>query len=134
MSGDTQPQPQTSSDQEQHGEPVLIRTVSSQEEADVLQATLEAVGIPGIQLNPGSSGAGTLSESVGDTWTNAIYVPAQLAEQARAALDMEPTEAELVSEFEADPRTLEEAEAEVQPAPRTEIIGEGGGNRPDGSI
>jgi hypothetical protein len=96
-----------------HDEPVLVHDAASQEDADVVQATLQAAGIPAFQLNPGlSAGAGTIGESVSDTWRNPIYVPAEYVEQAREVLDApSPSDEELIAAEESDPTTLEEAEA-----------------------
>lgn len=100
-----------------HEEPVLVYRAATDEEAEVVRATLEAAGIPAIlQLPNVSAGAGLLTETVGgDTWSEGIYVAPSNIEAARAILNAPPpSEAELAAEAEADPTSLEEAEARVK--------------------
>jgi len=96
---------------------VLVYNAASEEEAEVVRATLEAAGIPATIQTPNfHAGTSLLTETVGgDSWSGGIYVPASLVESARALLNTPPpTEAELTAAEEADPTTLEEAENRVK--------------------
>lgn len=101
-----------------HEEPVLVFDAASVEEAEVVRATLEAAGIPARLENPDSmAGAGTIGETVGNTWSNGVFVMPSHLEAARAILNTpSPTDEELGDESEADPTTLEEAEARIKNA------------------
>jgi hypothetical protein len=96
--------------------PVLIFEAVSSEEADVVLATLQAEGIMAVlqsaDVNPV---LGSLHSPNRDTAALGIYVPPSQAEAARAILSAPaPTEEELARAAEADPRTLEQAEADVK--------------------
>lgn len=99
-----------------HAEPILIFDAPTEEEAEVVRATLEAAGIHAFLQNPNpSAGAGMLAETVGDTWSNGVFVAASDVEAARAILNAPPpSDAELTAEEESDPTTLEEAEARIK--------------------
>ncbi len=102
-----------------HAEPVLVFRAASNEEAEVVRATLEAAGIPAtLQLPNVSAGTGLLTETVGgDTWSEGIYVSPSNVEAALAILNTPPpSEAELTAEEEADPTRLEDAEAQIKNA------------------
>lgn len=102
-----------------HEEPVLVYQPTTEEEADVVRATLEAAGIPAIQQLPNvHAGFGIVTETVGgDTWSDGIYVAPSNVEAARAILNAPPlTEAELIAAAEADPTTLEQAEENARNA------------------
>ncbi len=98
--------------------PVLIFNAASNEEAEVVRATLEAAGIAattqGMVINPYF---GAMDAPMRDAAAMGIYVPPSQVEAAKAVLTMPPpTEEELAAEEEADPKTLEQAEAEVRNA------------------
>ena len=99
-----------------HGDPVLIFEAATGEEAEVIRATLSAAGIPTYQ--PGETANpyfGAIDGNIDSAWTHHLYVAPSNVEAARALLSASnPTEAELVAEEEADPTTLEEAEARVR--------------------
>ncbi len=101
-----------------HLEPVLLLNAGTFEEAEIVRLTLEAEGIPALLQNPdASAGTGMLGDSVNDFAANGVFVaPSDLA-RAQAVLNAAaPTEAELTAVEEADPMTLEEAEARVKDA------------------
>lgn len=97
-------------------EPVLLFNAASEEEADVVRATLEAAGIKATLTNAHlNSGAGMLAETVGNTPFNGVYVSQSDLEAARAVLAAPPpTDEELEAEEAADPTTLEDAEERVR--------------------
>ena len=99
-------------------QPVLVFSPKTQEEADIVRATLEAEGIPAFLRNPNTqAGMSIVAENVDTNWVNGIYVSTSYAEAAQALLNAPmPTEAELTAEEEADPTTLAEAEAAVKDA------------------
>jgi hypothetical protein len=101
-----------------HADPVLIYAAASGEEAEVIRATLAAAGIPTFQ--PGDTANpyfGAIDANVDSVWMHHLYVAPSDAEAARAVLSAAtPTEDELTAEEEADPTTLEEAEARVRNA------------------
>ena len=101
-----------------HSDPVLIYDAPTEEEAEVVAATLQAAGIAAVLQNPNlSAGAGMFAEQVGDTWRNGVFVPSSQVDEARAILNAPaPSEAELIAEEEADPTTTEEAEARIKDA------------------
>jgi hypothetical protein len=98
--------------------PVLIFQAATNEEAEVVHATLEAAGIAAIlQSNPINPYMGGMDVAMRDTSAMGIFVAPSQAEAARAVLSAPaPSEEELAAEAEADPKTLEEAEAEVRDA------------------
>lgn len=95
---------------------VLVMNAETDEEAEVVRATLEAAGIPAfLQMPNPSAGTALLSETVGDTWASGVYVAPADFEAARAILSAPPpSEDELTAEQEADSTTLAEAEARVK--------------------
>ncbi len=97
---------------------VLIFEASTGEEAEVVRATLAAAGIPIYQSGDTSNPYfGNIDGTIDSAWVHHIYVSPSNAEAARAMLSASaPTEAELTAEEEADPTTLEEAEARVRNA------------------
>ena len=101
-----------------HAEPVLISEAATSEESEIIRATLAAAGIPTFQ--PGDSAnpyLGAIDANVDSIWMHHIYVAPSNVEAARALLNADsPTEEELIAEEEADPTTLEEAEARVRNA------------------
>ncbi len=99
-------------------EGVLIFEAMTGEEAEVVRATLSSAGIPiyqsGDTTNPYF---GNIDGTIDKAWVHRIYVAPSNFEAARALLGAAfPTEAELTAEEEADPTTLEEAEARVRNA------------------
>ncbi|MDE2126299.1 MAG: hypothetical protein KGJ62_06900 [Armatimonadetes bacterium] len=100
------------------GEPVAVWEAASEEEAEVVTATLQAAGIPAELERPEpTAGMGTVGEGVAAVWRNRVFVAPEQAEAARAVLSAIPfTTAELTAEEEADPETLEHAEARVHDA------------------
>jgi hypothetical protein len=98
--------------------PVLIFNAGTHEEAEVVRATLDAAGIAtSMQGNTINPYMGALDAPMSDTAAMGIYVPPSQVEAAKAILTAPaPTEEELTAEEEADPRTLEEAEAAVKNA------------------
>jgi hypothetical protein len=99
-----------------HDEPVLIFDAATEEEAEVVRATLTAAGIPATLLNSSlNAGAALIGEGVGDTWRNGIFVSPSNVEAARAILNAPSlSDADLIAAEEADPTTLAEAEAEIK--------------------
>jgi len=97
---------------------VLVYEAATTEESDMIRATLAAAGIPTFQ--PGGSANpyfGAIDANVDSVWMHHLYVAPSNAEAARALLSAaSPTEEELIAEEEADPTTLEEAEARVRNA------------------
>ena len=101
-----------------HADPVLIYEATTGEEADTIRATLAAAGIrtyqPGNTANPY---LGAIDSNVDSVWMHHLYVAPSNVEAARALLSASsPTEEELIAEEEADPTTLEEAEARARKA------------------
>ena len=101
-----------------HADPVLIFEAATGEEAEMIRATLSAAGIPTYQ--PGDTANpyfGAIDANVDSIWMHHLYVAPSNVEAARALLSAAtPTEEELIAEEEADPTTLEEAEARVRNA------------------
>ncbi|MCW3101134.1 MAG: putative prokaryotic signal transducing protein [Chthonomonadaceae bacterium] len=101
-----------------HADPVLIYEASTGEEAEMIRATLAAAGIPTFQ--PGDTANpyfGAIDANVDSVWMHHLYVAPSNVEAARALLNTSaPTEEELIAEAEADPTTLEEAEARARNA------------------
>jgi hypothetical protein len=101
-----------------HADPVLIYEASTGEEAEMIRATLAAAGIPTFQ--PGDTANpyfGAIDANVDSVWMHHLYVAPSNVEAARALLNTSaPTEEELIAEEEADPTTLEEAEARARNA------------------
>ncbi len=98
--------------------PVLIFKAATNEEAEVVRATLEAAGIAAtLQGNVINPYFGAMDAPMRDAAAMGIFVVPSQVEAARAVLTMPPpTEEELAAEEEADPKTLEQAEAEVRNA------------------
>ena len=96
-----------------HDAPVLIFQAATNEEVEVVRATLEASGITAIlKTQTVHPYMGAIDATVGSMWQHGIYVSPSDAEAARAILNAPaPTEEELTAEEEADPTTLAEAEA-----------------------
>jgi hypothetical protein len=95
-----------------HSEPVLIFQASTQEELEIVRATIEASGIRAFldQKSPDPI-VGALDPSVGPAWRRGVYVHEADADAARALVnDLPITESELDAEEQADPTTLLEAE------------------------
>jgi hypothetical protein len=85
---------------------------STQEELEIVRATIEAAGIRAF-LNQAAPDpvVGALDPSVGPAWRRGVYVHPSDADDARALInDIPITEAELDAEEQADPTTLLEAE------------------------
>lgn len=99
-------------------EPVLVYTPANNEEADVVRATLAAAGIPALLQSPSvTTVMGAVDAVTRDTGILSIFVASSHLEAARALLNTPAlSDAELTAEEEADPTTLEEAEARVKNA------------------
>lgn len=96
---------------------VLVYDAPDLEAAQVVHATLEAAGIPALLANPDLGPAEGLLPHLGLGWSHGVFVTPSHAEAARAILNAPAmTEEELVAAEEADPMTLEEAEARVRDA------------------
>lgn len=94
-----------------HGEPVLIASPQSQEEARVIVATLDAEGIAATLDVPAPN---VNNETFGELGLSGVYVAAVDAEAAQAILNAPaPTEDELSDEA-MQGESLEEAEARVK--------------------
>ena len=94
-----------------HAEPVLIASPQSQEEAEMIRATLDAAGITATLEIPAPN---VNNETFGEVGLSGVYVAASDAEEAQAILNaVPPTEDELSDEAMAG-ETLEEAEARVR--------------------
>jgi hypothetical protein len=100
-----------------HDEPVLVFDAATEEEADVVRATLTAAGIPATLLNSSLNAGAAFAEGVGDTWRNGVFVSPSNVEAARAVLNAPAlSEVDLIAAEEADPTTLAEAEAQIKDA------------------
>ena len=96
-------------------EMVMVYDAPDQESAAIVCATLQAAGIEAILQHQNVGPASGLMPYLGLAWGRGVAVPASQVEAAQALLQsQEPTEAELIAEEEADPLTLEEAEARVK--------------------
>lgn len=96
-------------------DPVLVVVVSSHEESEVVCATLAAAGIPALVQSPTSRDGLPLYEM--EPTVYGIFVSPSDLEAARALVFApEPTEEDLAAEEEADPTTLEQAEARLKDA------------------
>jgi hypothetical protein len=96
---------------------VLIANAPDQQTAELIAATLDAAGIPTLLQHDALGPAEGMLPHLGLAWNRGVAVPAEREQEARALLQsLEPTEAELIAEEEADPTTLEEAEARVREA------------------
>jgi len=96
-------------------EMVLIYDAPDQTTAELVCATLEASGITAVVAHTTEGQASGILPYLGLGWSRSVSVPASQVEEAHAVLqaNMLP-EAELIAEEEADPMTLEEAEARVR--------------------
>jgi hypothetical protein len=113
MPVDTNPEPTSTGQSGPHSEPVLVFQASTQEELEIVRATIEASGIRAFlnQISPDPV-VGAIDPSTGTAWQRGIYVRPEDADTDRALVDDMPlTEAELDAEEQADPTTLIEAEA-----------------------
>jgi hypothetical protein len=96
-------------------EMVLIYEAPDQTTAELVCATLEASGLSAVVAHTTEGPASGLLPYLGLGWSRSVSVPASQVEAARAVLQANPPpEAELIAEEEADPVTLEEAEARVR--------------------
>lgn len=96
-----------------HPEPVLVFQASTQEEAEVVRATIEAAGIHAFldQVAPDPV-VGAVDPALGLAWRRGVYVSPANADEARALVDsITPSDEELDAEEQADTTTLQEAEA-----------------------
>ncbi len=100
------------------GDHELVFQATTVEETEVVLATLKASGIEARLLhNSNLQIMGAVDNLIDTEWRNGVYVPAADAASARAILSAEmPTVEELTAEEEADPLTLEEAEAQTKNA------------------
>ena len=100
------------------GELVAVWEAASEEEAEVVLATLVAAGIfAELERPEPTAGMGTVGEGVSAVWRNRVFVADEQVEAARAVLNASPfTTEELTAEEEADPETLEHAEERVHDA------------------
>lgn len=95
-----------------HAEPVLIFDAGTQEEAEIVHATLIASGISAFldHVEP-SPVAGAVDPVLGATWRRGVYVHPTDVDAAREILTSTQTDDEsLVEEQEADGNTLQDAE------------------------
>jgi hypothetical protein len=100
------------SDLNTHSEPVRVFQASTQEEAEVIRATLEAAGISAFlsQQSP-SPVVGAIDPGVGSAWALGIYVSPADESAAREIINTLPaSDEELDAEEQADTTTLQEAE------------------------
>lgn len=96
-------------------EMVLIYDAPDQSTAELVCATLEAAGIAAVVAHTTMGPAVGVLPYLGLGWSRSVSVPLSQVEAARAVLQADmPSEAELIAEQEADPLTLEEAEARVR--------------------
>lgn len=100
----------------EHGEPEQVYSAATNEEAEVIRATLEAAGIPAfLRFATSNPVLGAVDDRLGENWMNGVMVAPSDAEAARAVLSaVSPSEAELADEAAQDPMTLEQAEANVR--------------------
>lgn len=101
-----------------HEAPVLVFQAASNEEAEVVRATLEAAGVPAyLHHTSADIVMGATDDLLGEAWVNGVFVAASNVEAARTLLNAPmPTEAELIAAEESDPTTLAEAEAKAKNA------------------
>lgn len=98
-----------------HDNLVLVHSAPDDESARIVQAALEAAGVPAWLQHPeGAPASGTMPYlAVG--WSYGVLVAAGDEAEARTILaNAMPTEEELIAEEEADPTTLAEAEARIR--------------------
>ncbi len=98
--------------------PVLVFNAVTEEEADVVRATLEAAGVPAfLQKASANPMLGAIDGVVDDAWINGVFVSAARAREAQDILGETPlTDEELQAAEEADPTTLEQAEERARRA------------------
>ena len=98
-----------------HEDLVKVYDAFDQSTAEAVCATLQAAGIRAI-LSSGWAGPATAAmPNLGVANARGVLVAASDAPAARALLDaQQPSEEELAAEEEADPTTLEEAEARLK--------------------
>ena len=94
-----------------HNEPVLIASPQSQEEAEVIRATLDAEGIVATLQVPAPN---VNNETFGELGLTGVYVAASDAEAAQAILNQTPPTEDELSDEALEGETLEEAEARVK--------------------
>ncbi len=101
----------------QHDEMVLIYDAPDQSTAEIVCATLQAAGIRATVQSPHRGPAAGMMPYLGLSDARGVLVAPTDVPAARAVLGaLEPTEEELAAEEEADPMSLEEAEARVKEA------------------
>jgi Putative prokaryotic signal transducing protein len=103
------------SNESAHEDLVLIFDAPDQTTAEVVCATLQAAGIHAILQNENQGPASGMLPYMGLADARGVLVAREDAEAATALLQaQEPTEEELTAEVDADPTSLEEAEARVK--------------------
>lgn len=94
---------------------ILVYDAPDLQSGEIVRATLEAAGIHAViqnaRLGPGDGEMTFL----GMAWGHSVYVASADVEAAREVLNTpQMSEEELAAQEEADPMTLEEAEARVK--------------------
>lgn len=94
---------------------VLVYDAPDQATAELVCATLQASDIQAFVQNPYASPAAGWLPHLAGNMARGVVVRASEADAARAVLAVqEPTEEEVVAQFETDATTIEEAEARVK--------------------
>ena len=99
--------------------PVLVFRGASHEELEVVRATLVAEGVPAfLNVDSNDPVLGTTDRGVDGEATIGVYVASSNVAAALAIINApEHTEEDLAVEAALDPKTLEQAEAEVARVP-----------------
>ena len=100
-------------------DPVLVFSAATEEEAEIVRATLAAAGIPAfLQKASVNPMLGAIDGVVDGAWMNGVFVSTSHAMEARGILESAPmTDEDFNAAAEADPTTLEEAEERARHAP-----------------
>ena len=94
---------------------VMVYQAPDQTTAELVAATLQSAGIRAVTQYKYSGAAAGMMRSILNAPNRGVMVPASEADAARVVLEAQPpTEEELAAEAEADPMTLEDAEANVR--------------------
>ncbi|HLK56074.1 MAG TPA: DUF2007 domain-containing protein [Chthonomonadaceae bacterium] len=94
---------------------VLVYDAPTQGQAELVCASLQSAGIRAVVQNQYVGPAAGMLPYLGLSDSRGVLVPASEVETARLLLAaQQPTEEELAEEAEADPLTLEEAEARLK--------------------
>ncbi len=94
---------------------ILVYDAPNQVTAELVCATLQASGLQAVVQNQYTGPAAGWLTYLSNTNSRGVLVPTSEADAARMVLDArQPTDEELAAEIDADPLTIEEAEAQVK--------------------